>query len=67
MSVLDVMIAVGGLGQFAAGNRAKVVRTVGGVQKEIPVRLNDLMNKGDMSANLQMMPGDQLIIPESRF
>ncbi|HEU4603552.1 MAG TPA: XrtA/PEP-CTERM system exopolysaccharide export protein [Steroidobacteraceae bacterium] len=67
MTVLDVMIAVGGLGQFAAGNRAKVVRKVGGEQKEIPVRLNDLMNKGDMSANLQMMPGDVLIIPESRF
>jgi polysaccharide export outer membrane protein len=67
MTVLDVMIAVGGLGPFAAGNRAKIVRGAQGAQKEIPVRLNDLMNKGDIGVNVEMQPGDVLIIPESRF
>lgn len=67
MSLLDVMIEVGGLAEFAAGNRAKIVRVVNGKQLEIPVRLNDLLNKGDISANVAMQPGDVLIIPESRF
>jgi polysaccharide biosynthesis/export protein len=67
MTLLDVMIAVGGLGQFAAGNRAKIVRGQPPNQKELRVRLNDLMNRGDMGQNLEMQPGDILIIPESRF
>ena len=67
ISVLDVMIEVGGLGEFAAGNRAKVVRRTGGEEKVIPVRLDDLLNDGDMSQNLIMRPGDILIIPESWF
>ncbi len=67
MSVLDVMIQVGGLAEFAAGNRARIVRNVDGKQVQIPVRLNDLLNDGDISANVQMKPGDVLIIPESRF
>jgi polysaccharide export outer membrane protein len=67
MSVLDVMIAVGGLAEFAAGNRAVLVRQEDGKQLRIPVRLNDLLDDGDISANVQMRPGDVLIIPESRF
>jgi polysaccharide biosynthesis/export protein len=67
MSVLDVMIAVGGLAEFAAGNRAVIVRQQGDQQMRIPVRLRDLLDDGDISANLPMRPGDVLIIPESRF
>jgi len=67
MTLLDVMIQVGGLGQFAAGNRARIARSVGGQTTNIPVRLSDLLNKGDTSANVVMQPGDVLIIPESRF
>lgn len=67
MTVLDVMIAVGGLAEFAAGNRAVIVRREGDKQLRIPVRLSDLMNDGDIGANVAMRPGDVLIIPESRF
>lgn len=67
MSILDVMIQVGGLAPTAAGNRARIVRTVDGVTQEIPVRLKALLNTGDISANLTMLPGDILIIPESRL
>jgi len=67
MTLLDVMIEVGGLAEGAAGNRAKVLRSYGGQQREIKVRLKDLLDKGMISANLEMLPGDVLIIPESRF
>ncbi len=67
MTILDVMIAVGGLGEFAAGNRASLIRVVDGQQTSTPVRLNDLINKGDIAANVEVRPGDVLIIPESRF
>ena len=67
MTVLDVMIAVGGLSEFAAGNRAVVVRQEGDKNLRIPVRLSDLMNEGDIGANMTLRPGDVLIIPESRF
>lgn len=67
MTLLDVMIAVGGLSEFASGNRAKVVRRVGDKQTEIPVKLHKLMNDGDMTENIDLMPGDVLIIPETRF
>jgi len=67
MTVLDVMIEVGGLADFAAGNRALVLRREGNQQLRIPVRLSDLLNDGDISANMPMRPGDVLIIPESRF
>jgi polysaccharide export outer membrane protein len=68
MKVLDVVIEVGGLAQFAAGNRAKIVRTApGGGTTELRVRLDDLINKGDLSQNLALQPGDVLIIPESRL
>lgn len=67
MTVLDVMIAVGGLTDFAAGNRASIVRVVNGETRQFGVRLNDLVNRGDISANAQMLPGDILVIPETRF
>ncbi len=68
LTVLDVVIEVGGLGEFAAGNRAKIVRKAAdGRQKDIKVRLEDLLEDGDMSQNVAVQPGDVLIIPESRF
>ena len=67
MTLLDVMIAVGGLGEFAAGNRARLVRRQDNKQVEMRVRLQDLLNDGDIKANVPMQPGDVLIIPQSRF
>lgn len=67
MTVLDVMIAVGGLGEFAAGNRAKLVRNVNGAPTEYRVRLNDLINKGKIEHNIDVEPGDVIIIPEAIF
>ena len=67
MTVLDVMIEVGGLTEFAAGNRAILVRTEDNEQKQYRIRLDDLVKDGDISANVEMHPGDILIIPESFF
>jgi polysaccharide export outer membrane protein len=67
MTVLDVMIEVGGLSEYAAGNRAKIIRKVNGKPTEIRVRLDDLLNDGDISENRDMQPGDVIIIPESWF
>ncbi|NHA15389.1 sugar ABC transporter substrate-binding protein [Thioalkalivibrio sp. XN279] len=67
MTLLDVMIQVGGLGEFAAGNRAKLVRRTGEGTTEINVRLDDLLNLGDMRQNVRIQPGDVVIIPEARF
>jgi polysaccharide export outer membrane protein len=65
MTLLDVIIEVGGLAEFAAGNRAKIVRTVDGESKEIRVRLDDLLNKGKIEENVPILPGDVIIIPQS--
>lgn len=67
MSLMDVMIAVGGITDFASGNKATILRTVGGKQQKYGVRLDDLIRQGDISANTPMRPGDVLIIPESFF
>jgi polysaccharide biosynthesis/export protein len=67
MTLVDVMIAVGGLGPFAAGNRAKLVRQTLDGPVETTVRLDDLLNRGDMRQNVAVQPGDTLIIPEARF
>ncbi len=67
MSLLDVMIGVGGLTKFAAGNRAVVVRKVDGKSQEFGVRIDRLLKDGDVSANVTMQPGDVLIIPQSFF
>ncbi|MDG4552735.1 MAG: polysaccharide export protein [Candidatus Competibacter sp.] len=66
MTLLDVMIAVGGLNEFAAGNKTKLVRMEDGQQNEYEVHLDDLLN-GDISANVDILPGDILIVPESWF
>jgi len=65
--ILDVIVAVGGLDDFAAGNRAQVVRTIEGTATECRVRLENLLKDGDMSQNIHMYPGDVLFVPESRF
>ncbi len=67
MTLLDVMIAVGGLTDIASGNKASISRMVGKEQQQFQVRLNDLVRQGDISANVEMAPGDILIIPESWF
>jgi len=66
MTLLDVMIAVGGVTSSAAGNRAMILRTAEG-NKQYSVRLRDLVKGGDMSANVQMRPGDVLVIPQGWF
>lgn len=66
MTVMDVMIAVGGLTEFADGNKASIVRASEG-GKRYSVRLRDLLKGGDISANVEMLPGDVLIIPQGWF
>ena len=69
MTLLDAMIAVGGLSEFAAGNRAKLIRfdKESGSQREFALRLGDLLRKGESKANVMLKPGDVIIIPESTF
>jgi polysaccharide export outer membrane protein len=69
MTLLDAMIAVGGLSEYAAGNRARLVRydKALGKQKEYQVRIGDLLKRGDTKANVLLSPGDVIIIPESMF
>lgn len=69
MTVLDAMISVGGLSEFAAGNRAKLIRFDKqlGRQREYALRLTDLLKRGDSKANVLLQPGDVIIIPESTF
>lgn len=67
LTVLDAVLAVGGLSPFAAGNRAKVVRMENGKPREMKVKIADLVNDGDMRQNIALQPGDVIVIPESRF
>lgn len=67
MTVLDAVIQVGGLTEFAAGNQAKLIRGSGSDARQIPVRLDDLVNDGDIGQNRALRPGDVLVIPESFF
>ncbi|MCE2842165.1 MAG: polysaccharide export protein [Novosphingobium sp.] len=69
MTLLDAMIAVGGLNEYAAGNKARLIRfdKESGTQKEYAIKLGDLLRKGDSKANVMLMPGDVIIIPESTF
>ena len=69
MTLLDAMIAVGGLSEYAAGNRAKLIRfnKETGKQAEYALRLGDLLKRGESKANVMLMPGDVIIIPESQF
>jgi polysaccharide export outer membrane protein len=67
MSLVDLMIAVGGITDFADGNRASILRVVDGKPQQYGVRLEDLLKDGDVSVNVDILPGDVLIIPESWF
>ncbi|MEM1138482.1 MAG: XrtA/PEP-CTERM system exopolysaccharide export protein [Pseudomonadota bacterium] len=67
MTVLDAALEVGGLTEFAAGNRAVIVRREGDEEKSYRVRLGDLLRNADVSANVTLLPGDVLIVPEKRF
>jgi polysaccharide biosynthesis/export protein len=67
MTVLDAMIAVGGLTRYAAGNNSVIVRTTDGVQNTYAVHLSDLIRDGDIASNVALQPGDILIIPQRLF
>jgi polysaccharide biosynthesis/export protein len=67
MTVLDAVLKVGGLTQFAAGNRARLVRQENGKQTEIKIKLDNLLNKGDTKQDLPLRPGDILVVPETLF
>lgn len=67
MTLLDIMIEVGGLTQFASGNRAKLVRVVNNEQKTYDIDIEDLIKDGDISKNVDILPGDVIIIPEAWF
>ena len=67
MTLLDVMIAVGGTTEFAAGNSSTLARVENGNQSEYTIRLDDLLKDGDVTANVEIQPGDVIIIPESFF
>ncbi|MDF2180032.1 polysaccharide export protein [Aliiglaciecola sp. CAU 1673] len=67
MTLLDLMIAVGGLTEFAAGDSAKLIRVVDGKQREYALKLDSLIKDGDIEENVDILPGDILIIPEAWF
>lgn len=67
MTVLDAILAVGGLSQFASGNRARIVRIENGQEKIIHVKVADLVNSGDVRENVPLKPGDVLVVPQSLF
>lgn len=67
MTLLDLMIMVGGVSDFADANRTSLIRRINGEQKIFTVRIDDLLNKADMTANVDIYPGDILIVPESFF
>jgi polysaccharide biosynthesis/export protein len=67
LRVLDVVLAAGGLTEFAAPNRARIMRQVNGKNVETRVKLGDLLNDGDLRQNIELKPGDVFIIPQSMF
>jgi polysaccharide export outer membrane protein len=67
MTLLDLMIAVGGLTEFASGNNAKLVRVINGQQTTFELNIEDLIKDGDITENIDMLPGDIIIIPEAWF
>ncbi len=67
MTVLDVMVAVGGLTEFAAGNKSVLIRGKGEERQSYRLRLDDLLRKGNITANVPVLPGDVILIPESLF
>ncbi len=67
MSLLDLLIQLGGVSEFADGNRATVIREIDGEPQQFNVRIDDLLEDGDMTANVKMFPGDIVLIPEAFF
>lgn len=67
MTLLDVMVEVGGLTEYADGNDARLIRVVNNQQKQYSLRMGDLVRDGDIRANVDILPGDIIIIPESWF
>jgi polysaccharide biosynthesis/export protein len=67
LTVLDAVLAAGGLTDFAAGNRARLVRSRNNKSEEISVRLKDMLGRGELETNVELEPGDVLIVPESLF
>ncbi len=67
MTILDAVITIGGLKEFASGNNARISRRNGNETNEFRVRLDDLLNDGDLDANIALQPGDIIIVPESWF
>lgn len=67
MTLLDVMVDAGGLSRFAAGNDAYIIRHASGHEVKVPVEIGALLNSGDMSENIQMQPGDVVVIPATLF
>jgi len=67
MTVLDAVLEVGGLGQFASGNRARIVRMVNGQETVIHVKLDNLLNGGAVKENVPLKPGDVVVVPQSLF
>jgi polysaccharide export outer membrane protein len=67
MTVLEALLGAKGMTQFAAGNRARISRMVNGKQQDIKVKLEALVNDGDLTQNLTLQPGDVLVVPETRF
>ncbi|MDU0356383.1 polysaccharide export protein [Paraglaciecola aquimarina] len=67
MTLLDLMISVGGLTEFASGNDAKLIRMVDGKQTTYELQIDDLIKEGDIEQNIDMLPGDIIIIPEAWY
>jgi polysaccharide biosynthesis/export protein len=67
MTLLDLVIQIGGLGQYADGNRASIIRNIDGEPQHFGVRIDDLVDNADLTANVKILPGDILIIPEAFF
>ncbi len=67
MTVLDLVLLAGGTNEFASGNGAKLYRKINGTVKVYPIRLNDLVNKGDVSTNYPLQPSDIVTVPERAF
>jgi polysaccharide export outer membrane protein len=67
MTVLEALLGAKGMTQFAAGNRARISRMINGKQQDIKVKLDSLVNNGDLTQNLPLQPGDVLVVPETRF
>lgn len=67
MSLLDLLIQLGGISEFADGNRSTIIREIDGEPKQFSIRIDDLLEDGDLSANVKMFPGDIVLIPEAFF